>query len=558
MTNPMRILIIEDDCLFAEILQTFVEDQKCTTIVAETLEGAKAHLSTSVFQFVLLDNHLPDGDGIHFIQTIKELSSVPVPVMMITGDGNQNLMAEAFENGADDFLVKPLSLDLLWQKLQRVHSLYVKEAQLEAQAKSLALLLDKQEQEEKLARYVYEHVSSTLQAETECVDTYLQSSSAFNGDVFICDTAPNGNRFVILADATGHGLSAAISILPLVTTIKAMIKKGLSLPHMIHEANKKLCIELPDDKFVTLIGVEVNFHKQSMLLFNGGMPDVVAIRHDKTLQRFPSTSLALGILEPEDFDPGIITMETHPIRNLFFFSDGLIEQQNNAGEEFGMKRTMAILSNWDSKEGLLSRIVNQFTVFNEMNELQDDLSICDLQVDALMDKHLYEDKSVQNKKTGKIIASITLDGNLIAVTDIIGIFDGLMKCVDVVGDLRQKAFTVFAELISNALDHGILDLDSSLKNDFAGFAEYLALKEERLENIKEHDILEMSFTYIPKSQEMMFSIKDSGNGYEFETSQDMKDGALSGRGMSLIKKICKQVNVQAPGNSTSVTLKREY
>lgn len=554
----MHILIIEDDSIFAEILQTFMEDHKCSTVVVNTLAEAKAQLSTSVFQFVLLDNHLPDGDGINFIKVVKKISSVPVPVMMITGDGNQLLMSEAFNNGADDFIVKPLSLDLLWQKLQRVHGLYVKEAKLAEQTKSLKRLLDKQECEEQLARYVYEHVSATLRNETECVDTYLQSSSVFNGDVFICDTAPNGNCFVMLADATGHGLSAAISILPLVATIRAMIKKGLSLAHIIHEANKKLCIELPDDKFVTLIGVEVNFHKQNMTIFNGGMPDIVSIRHDRSLERFASTSLALGIMEPEDFDPGILTIETRPIRNLFFFSDGLIEQQNLFGEEFGMERTMKILNHWDYKESLLGRMVNHFNVFNELNELQDDLSICDLQIDALMNKHLHERKSAQNKKTGQLIASVRLEGNLIAASDIIGIFDGLMKCVDVVGDLRQKAFTVFAELISNALDHGILDLDSALKNDFAGFAEYMELKEERLENIKESDCLEMSITFIPKTQEMMFSIKDSGSGYEFENSTDMKDGALSGRGMSLIKKLCKQVDVHAPGNNTSVTLKREF
>lgn len=553
----MHILIVEDDNLFAEILQTFVKENKCTSIIADSLAAAKLQLSSSVFQFVLLDNQLPDGDGINFIETIKEMTQLPVPIMMITSDDNQNLMSEAFIRGADDFVVKPLSLNLLWQKLQRVHILYEKEARLEQQAKHLEQLIDKQEQEEQLARYVYEHVSANLITESECVDTYLQSSNAFNGDVFICDTSPNGNRFVILADATGHGLSAAISILPLVTTIKAMIRKGLSLPHIVHEANAKLCRELPDDKFVTLIGVEVNFHRKSLLLFNGGMPDVVVVRHDRSLERIPSASMALGIMEPDDFDPGIITLETHPMHNLFFFSDGLIEQQNTSGEEFGIDRTMDILADWDSKEPLLSRIVNNFTVFNEMQELQDDLSICDLQIDALMEKHLNEDKTIDNKTSGKIIASVSIEGNLIAATDIIGAFDGLMRSLDVVGDLRQKAFTVFSELISNALDHGLLDLDSELKNDYAGFAEYIELKEERLANMKDDDKIEMSLEYNPKTEEMTFTIKDSGKGYDYTSYSEMKDGALSGRGMPLINKLCNQVDVEPPGNHTSVKLKRE-
>ena len=553
----MRILIVEDDSLFAEILQTFAEANKCTPIVVNTLEAAKQQLASSVFDFVLLDNHLPDGDGLHFIQTIKEMSPVPLPIMMITADDNQNVISEAFNLGADDFLIKPLSLDLLWQKVQRVHSLYQKEAKLEEQAKSLETLLNNQEREEHLARHVYEHVSANLVTQTECVDTYLQSSSVFNGDVFICDTAPNGNRFVILADATGHGLCAAICILPLVTTIKAMIRKGLPLPHIVHEANKKLCRELPDDKFVTLIGVEVNFHKRTLLIFNGGMPDIIAVQHDNDLKRYPSTSMALGIMEPEDFDPGIINIAADPIRNLFFFSDGLIEQNNSLGEVFGMHRVMSILAELAPKEPLLSQIINHFTVFNELGELQDDLSICDLQVEALLDTQLLAHKNSKKKKSGKIIASITLEGNLIAATDIVGAFDGLMQSVDVVGDLRQKAFTVFAELISNSLDHGILELDSSLKNDIAGFAEYIELKEERLSYLHDAASLAMTLEFIPKTEEIFFTIKDSGKGYDLLVSKEMKDSALSGRGMALINKLCTQVDVKPPGNCTTIKLKRE-
>lgn len=553
----MRILIIEDDSLFAEILQTFIEEKNCSTIVAENLASAKQQLASSVFHFVLLDNHLPDGDGISFIEVVKATSSVPVPVMMITGDDNQIIMYEALERGADDFLMKPLSLDLLWQKILRVHSYYEKEHKLALQAKSLEALLNKQEREEQLARYVYEHVASKIQGDTDCVDTYIQSSSSFNGDVFICESSPTGNLFVILADATGHGLSAAISILPLLTTLRAMIRKGLTLPHIVHEANTKLCKELPDDKFVALIGVEINFHQKNLLLFNGGMPDVISIKHDKSLERIRSTSMALGIIEPEDFDPNIITLETHPIKNLFFFSDGLIEQQNLFNEEFGMARVMEILEKRNNNEPLVSRVVNFFTVFNEMNELQDDLSICDINVDALIDKYTYDVKPNRVKKSGNIIASFELSGGLIAETDLIGIFDGLMRSIDVVGDLRQKAFTVFAELISNALDHGILGLDSKLKNDFSGFADYLALKEKRLANMKSDDKLNMTFSFDPNTEEMAFSIKDSGEGYELKSTSVMDDTKLSGRGLALINKLCKQIDVHPPGNSTSVILKRD-
>jgi response regulator of citrate/malate metabolism len=554
----MRVLIVEDDPLFAEILEVFLEDKGCKTIVADHIQAAKDQLLVSPFDFILLDNHLPDGDGINFVPYIRELP-YKVPVMMITAEDNQIVMSEAFEKGADDFLIKPISVDLLWQKIQRCRGLYDKENEIIQKTLRLEKLINQQEQEEHLARYVYEHVAASLASETECVDNYIQSSSSFNGDVFICDTAPNGNRFVILADATGHGLAAAISILPLVATIRAMIRKGLSLAHIVHEANKKLYKELPDDKFVCLIGVEINFHKQNLYLFNGGMPDVLSLRTDKSLEHYQSKSMALGILAPEDFDPGITTLDTGPIRNLFFFSDGLIEQPNPLGDPFGMDRLIDILTRYDSQEPLVSRVVNEFTVFNELAELLDDLSMCDLQVEALMDKHLYDNaKKVPVGSSGKITATIDIEGGLIAATDIVGCLDSVMKSVDMVGDLRQKAFTVFAELISNGVDHGILDLDSKLKNDFAGFAEYIELKEERLANIPDKEKLSMEFAFTPETGEIDFTILDSGDGFDMNKEKDVGDDALSGRGLDLINKLCKNVEVIAPGNQTKVNLKRDY
>lgn len=554
----MRVLIIEDDALFAEILQSFLEEKQCNTIIADTIASARQLLRASSFQFILLDNHLPDGDGISFIDVIKEELAIGTPVVMITAEDNQITMSEAFERGADDFLMKPLSLDLLWQKVQRVSALYKKESMLAEQTSRLRALLDQNEQEERLARYVYEHMASTLIQDTRGIDPYLQSSSSFNGDVLISETSPNGNRVIFLADATGHGLAAAISILPLVTTIKAMIRKGLALAHIVHETNSKLCKELPDDKFVALIGLEISFNLKQFSIFNGGMPDLIALRHDGEIESFSAKSMALGILESDEFEPIIATREIHPYKNLFFFSDGLIEQRNSEGEEYGMTRLLSVLSRYKNRDSLVSLVVNYFTIFNKMRELEDDLSLCDVQLDTLVDNYLHSEKPDELGKSGKVNASVTLSGSLIATTDIVGCFDGLMRCVDIIGDLRQRAFTVFAELISNALDHGVLELDSSLKDDYAGFAEYLALKDERLTSVDDNDEIVITFIYDPSKNEVTFGIKDSGAGYDMESTSEMQDGSLSGRGLSLIKKLCKTVEVSPPGNQTTVQIKREF
>ncbi len=553
----MRILIIEDDSLFSEILQTFLEDNGCSTTVTGTLSDARAVLSATVFDFVLVDNHLPDGDGINFIDTIKSLSTIPTPIMMITGEDNQNVMADVFEKGADDFLVKPISLDLLWHKIQRVRSLYLKESKLADQRNELDRLLGQKNSEDELARYVYEHVIADSVMDKDCVETYIQSSSTFSGDVFVSDTAPNGNRFVILADATGHGLAAAISILPLIATLKAMIRKGLSLAHIVHEANTKLCKELPDDRFVALIGIEINFNSKTLSVFNGGMPEIVALRKDGDIDYFTSNTMALGILDPDDFDTDIVTKEYAPYKNILIISDGLIEQTDLAGEEYGFTRFINVIGTTPEGNSIITAVVDDFSDFNGIREVDDDISICDLQIGLLADKHQCDVKKEDSVKTGKFSASIQMSGGILTASDIVGCLDGVMRTSDVEGDLRQRSFTVFAELISNAFDHGILGLDSQLKNDIEGFADYIATKEERMGKITEDDSLEMHLVYEPTLQQIQFSIKDSGEGYDMDKVAGMKDDALSGRGIPLIDKLCKEVNVTPPGNSTSVTIKRE-
>lgn len=553
----MRILIIEDDSLFSEILQTFLEDNGCATVVADTLSDARAALVATVFDFVLMDNHLPDGDGINFISTVKKLSKVPTPIMMITGEDNQNVMVNVFEQGADDYLVKPISLDLLWRKIQRVQNLYLKEAKLAEQRNELDKLLGQKNSEDELARYVYEHVASDSVSNKECVETYIRSSSTFSGDVFISETAPNGNRFVILADATGHGLAAAISILPLIATIKAMIRKGLSLAHIVYESNTKLCKELPDDRFVALIGLEINFHLEQISIFNGGMPDITTIATDGEIDFIKSNTMALGILEPDDFNAELVTLDYAPYKHIIIMSDGLIEQTDFAGEDYGIARFVDVISNVTEGDSIVDTVVSDFSDFNGIREVDDDLSICDLQIGQLAHRHKSERKKEEEPKTGKFSAAIQVSGSILTTTDIVGCLDCWMRSSDVEGDLRQRAFTVFAELISNAFDHGVLGLDSQLKNDIEGFAEYISLKEERMAQIKEDDLLEIDLVYEPETKQICFSIKDSGVGYDTDNVTGMKDEALSGRGLSLINKLCKEVIVHPPGNKTSVTIKRE-
>ena len=119
MSNPSRnILIVEDSPEDLEMYKRFLsKDMHFDNNFIESDNGEEGieRLSDSNIDCVVLDYRLPDLDGIEFLQQIKSADGdVRVPVIILTGQGNERVAVEAMKNGASDYLVKgELNPDLL-------------------------------------------------------------------------------------------------------------------------------------------------------------------------------------------------------------------------------------------------------------------------------------------------------------------------------------------------------------------------------------------------------------------------------------------------------------
>jgi anti-sigma regulatory factor (Ser/Thr protein kinase) len=117
---------------------------------------------------------------------------------------------------------------------------------------------------------------------------------------------------------------------------------------------------------------------------------------------------------------------------------------------------------------------------------------------------------------------------------------------------RQSLFTVLTELFVNALDHGVLNLNSALKADPAGFALYFKEREERLNNLTTgHVIFHIAVEQNDDIRSIMVRIEDSGEGFDHENHivPDLNNHTgLSGRGILLIRDLCESLNYMGKGN----------
>ncbi len=118
MTEPEKILIVEDDVSFCALLVDEVEDAGYRVRSAHTVEEAHATLAEWSPDLVLCDLRLPGADGLTFLHLTRE-RALPPAFILITAFGTVPQAVEALKAGADDFLTKPLDLDHLRLRLAR-------------------------------------------------------------------------------------------------------------------------------------------------------------------------------------------------------------------------------------------------------------------------------------------------------------------------------------------------------------------------------------------------------------------------------------------------------
>ncbi len=112
-----KILIIDDEVNILKSLKMILGPEKFEVFTAPDLKQAKKVLEQEDIQLYLVDVFLPDGDGIEFIQQIREKQPEAV-VIMISGHATIKMAIDATRRGADDFIEKPLSKDKLLLTLQ--------------------------------------------------------------------------------------------------------------------------------------------------------------------------------------------------------------------------------------------------------------------------------------------------------------------------------------------------------------------------------------------------------------------------------------------------------
>ncbi|KGT91905.1 two-component response regulator DpiA [Erwinia typographi] len=119
-TRPLDVVIVEDEPYLADLHREFIEQNFHLRVVgiAATLEQARTLLRLHQPRLVLLDNYLPDGQGVELIDS-PLLKSFDCSVIFITAASDMQTCSHAMRSGAFDYLIKPVFFHRLRASLQR-------------------------------------------------------------------------------------------------------------------------------------------------------------------------------------------------------------------------------------------------------------------------------------------------------------------------------------------------------------------------------------------------------------------------------------------------------
>lgn len=115
----VRILLVEDELQLAETLRAVLERERFVVDHADRLATAREASMLASFDLVLLDRTLPDGDGLSLVPAMRA-SNPGLPIIVLSARGEVSDRVAGLDEGADDYLIKPFSLDEMLARIRAI------------------------------------------------------------------------------------------------------------------------------------------------------------------------------------------------------------------------------------------------------------------------------------------------------------------------------------------------------------------------------------------------------------------------------------------------------
>ena len=578
----LTILVVDDSRANLAVMTAMLTEMGHEAIQAQSGEAALDLFRQRTPDMVLMDVVMPGMGGYDAVREMRRIAQDDwIPIVFITAMGQEDDIVRGIEAGGDDYLLKPIHDKMLHAKINALHQHLRLFRRMEEQSQ---LLLDYQVRNEEERQTAQEFMGRLLaldKIDDPLVRFHLQAAEVFSGDLIAAARSPAGHLYAMLADSTGHGLTAALAVMPVLQSFYAMVAKGYSIGALAAEINRKIREYLPSNRFVAAVLIALDAENGRVSVWNGGCPPAVLIDQDgAVVVQFNSMHLPLGVLDSGKFNDEVVHYHYGNRRcQVLLCSDGAVDSADSASMEIGMSHLLqaACTENMAARLPLMVGMLEQKLAGKQAH---DDIALIlvdcpaedaaeelpipaqpesrHIKIHALTDITARE----QHKHVEKVEwqFDLVLTPPQLRQADIVPMLLHVVNQIEHEGvqGLSGKIFLVLSELFNNALDHGLLGLDSVLKNDPLGMDRYFEERTARLSRLVQGEIKiklrKISGLHGPC---LKVAITDSGEGFDFLALQAAAlDAGMHryGRGIALVESMSGQLHFSDKGKKSHVCI----
>lgn len=519
--------VISDDSSFAQNVADKLQQLGLNHLKFVSLKNSNAAAVRPPIVWLISAANLADN------RVAEQFASDSSTGLLITEAQAKTETWQPFANKVvNDVLLWPEPLGLVRMRIELLRRLYEVDSQVDAMRRSLAWHKARVEREHQLVEHIFQNALSRNYLDYEFVRTYLTPVSKFNGDLCLISPGPLGNIYMLMADFTGHGLAPATGALPLSQAFFAMADRGVSVAEMVTEFNYRMNRLLPNDMFCAAILLELSANGERVTYWNGGMPPALLFNDaGEILKRLSPGHMALGVVDDEEFDSRVTTFRAPTDSSIALFTDGVTELLGHQHQFLGSEALEVLLSK-HPKANEFPKIVEALEGFRGETPLHDDLSLAILQCRPTGLGAVQPEADIYGLP---FEMKVELTPEHLKTVDPVSHILAALSQLPFLRRHRTTIYLFLAEAFNNALEHGLLGLDSSLKQDVEGFAEYYQLRHERLAELNQGQIT-IRIAFATEQRQLQVSVADSGHGFTATTNKHDLTKSY-GRGLDLLRQM---------------------
>jgi sigma-B regulation protein RsbU (phosphoserine phosphatase) len=333
-SDNARVLVADDQPDILEALRWLLTGEGYEAQFVDSTGAVLDRLRAETFDLLLMDlNYSRDTtsgrEGLALIPQVREYDPA-LPIVVMTGWGSVDTAVEAMRLGAKSFVQKPWDDNALREIVGR-----------EIDEGRAARRHDrKQHREREEARLIQRALLPAALPHVAGIGIAAswQPADGVGGDCFDVLTA-NSLVGIAIADVAGKGMPAALLMSNLQAAVRAFAQGGTEPAALCGNVNRLLCRHMVSGRFVTFCFAWIDPERRTLVYTNAGHNPPLLVRASGDVERLGEGGMVMGVFPDAAFKQAEVVLQ--PGDRFLFYTDGITEAPNPAGEEYGEDRLAA-------------------------------------------------------------------------------------------------------------------------------------------------------------------------------------------------------------------------